>query len=168
MQCIRCGNMCTASLFACATCTGVSYSCSFGQRSLGSSLGPQNATRQGAHRMLATKTVPLPQCSSHMLLSAVSPIFPAGQSISASTKIPLCAQVCRSREPINSYAYCATSSKFSTRSGTSSSSPSSSATGSAPGFCWYDSAIFFRFCRLSGPSWLMMPGKRSWRFLVSA
>ena len=30
----------------------------------------------------------------------------------------------------------------------------------------YCAAIFLRFARLSGPSWLMMPGSRSWSFFV--
>lgn len=57
--------------------------------------------------------------------------------------------------------YLAASSKFSTSSGTSSSSSPSAACAD-----WYCAAIFFRLARLSGPSWLMMPGSRSCSFLV--
>merc|ERR1719453_1994706 len=73
----------------------------------------------------------------------------------------------RERSPEGRQAYLEASSKLSTRSGTSSSSSAPAVGGGAP-LPWYVSASFFRLARLSGPSWLMMPGRRSCSFLVSA
>lgn len=54
-----------------------------------------------------------------------------------------------------------------TRSGTSSSSSSCTAPRPESGaFFWKCSAILLRLSKLSGPNWLMMPGRRSCNFFV--